>query len=260
MNILSFYRYSWFSTLAYVNWRAISIDTDAFQRPIEDANTATRVPGNVADTAVNTLGEKIFAPRSDGGEGWKVADFQPNDASGFAASLFTKGDTNEKVLAIRGTEPDVNPYLDLLKADLNEIGAYGMAISQAVSLFNYVQRLRAPVSDVFVPQLILNIGPIPPSIGPLVQVSLLPPKYISMSVAFNGSGLGELIKPSDNLVVTGHSLGGHVAAIAYRLFPTLFDGAVTFNAPGFDPTVGVGGWGTGVSVGGVTPGRTIRDR
>ena len=58
------------------------------------------------------------------------------------------------MLAIRGTEPsldgyfsgpaDTQAYLDLYKADLHEIGVYGMAVSQAVSLFNYIQRLQTP--------------------------------------------------------------------------------------------------------------------
>ena len=35
--------------------------------------------------------------------------------------------------------------------------------------------------------------------------------------------------------MTGHSLGGHLAALAARLFPELISDCYTYNAPGFDP-------------------------
>ena len=237
MNIQDFYKYSWFSTLAYVDWRDIS-QTD-YREAIKDANNANRLPGNVNTPGIDTLGEKIFQSVTQGGEGWKVTDFHPNDSSGFAASLFAKEGSHEKVLAIRGTEPFTFPPTDLI-ADLHEIGEYGMAISQAVSLFNYVQCLKAAKGMRAVPQLVLHIDSYPPASGEFIT-SLLPPKFISVSVVYNGEGLG-LISPEDNLVVTGHSLGGHLAAVAYRMFPQLFDSAVTYNAPGFDPTLGMGGW------------------
>ncbi len=240
MNIQDFYKYSWFSTLAYVDWRDESINAANPVFAIEDAANAKRVPGSVDTSTVDTLGEKIFSPITDGGEGWAVTDFHPNDSTGFAASLFAKEGTNEKVLAIRGTEPITFPPTDLI-ADLHEIGEYGMAISQAVSMFNYIQCLKADKGMMAVPQLVLHIDLYPPSSGEFITASLLPPKFISVSVAYNGEGLG-LIKPEDNLVVTGHSLGGHLAAAAYRMFPQLIDTAVTYNAPGFDPTVGMGGW------------------
>ena len=58
-----------------------------------------------------------------------------------------------------------------------------------------------------------------------------------------GAGLGK-ISEGDTVTLTGHSLGGHLATFALRLFPDLFDQAVTFNAPGFDPTTaeGLGLW------------------
>ena len=48
MNIREFYKYSWFSTLAYVDWRDIS-QTD-YREAIKDANNAGRLPGNVDTT------------------------------------------------------------------------------------------------------------------------------------------------------------------------------------------------------------------
>ena len=235
MTIQEFYKFSQFSVLAYVDWRDISkLD---YREAIGDANAAERVPGNNDDPAIDTLGEKIFAPVTDGGQGWRIADFQPNDTAGFKASLFTNSATGEKVLAIAGTEPNVNPILDLLKADLQEIGTYGMAISQAVSLFNYVQRLKAPAGDSVVQYELQKNIIIPPS-GDYVTVQLSPPLYFSLVETAPKTGLG-LLDPNDTVTITGHSLGGHLAALGQRLFPDLFDATVTFNAPGFDPDLGI---------------------
>ena len=132
MNIQDYYKYSLLSTLAYVDWRRRNNLTTA--ELIEDANNAPRIPG-VNGGVIDTLGEKIFSPTSAGRQGWQVADFQPNDAAGFAASLFVNSDTGEKVLAIRGTEPNLSLNIfgseivkDLFNADFHEIGEYGMAV------------------------------------------------------------------------------------------------------------------------------------
>ena len=239
MNIQDYYKYSQLSALAYVKWRPSAVGSSPDNKiAIADANAAGRMPGetNPLDTTIDTLGEKFFLQ-----EGWQVTDFHPNDSVGFKASLFTNSATGEKVLSIAGTEPDVNPYADLIKADLQEIGDYGMAISQAVSLFNYVQLLKAPTSDTDVLQLELKIDYIIPPSGDYVTVGLVPPRYLSVvasQTGTGGTGLG-LLDPTDQVTITGHSLGGHLAAIGQRLFPDLFDSTVTFNAPGFDPLVGV---------------------
>lgn len=242
MNIQEYYSYSQLSSLAYVDWQADAVGTGAdYRLAVADANGAQRVPGeiNVNDPAINTLGEKIFAPVTDGGQGWQVADFHPNDAEGFKASLFFNPTSGEKVLAIAGTEPGASyqGYADLLRADLQQIGDYGMAISQAVNLFNYIQCLQGAEGESVI-QLKLQVNYIIPPAGDYVTVGLTPPRYLSVVPNQTGVGLG-LLDPSDNVTITGHSLGGHLAAIGQRLFPDLFDATVTFNAPGFDPLVGV---------------------
>ena len=109
MRIQDYYKYAWFSDLAYVKWD--KLNTADVQKMISAANAAKRIPGKVeddADNTIDTLGERIFRPASVGqpdglkGLGWKVLHFFPNNETGFAASLYGNG--SEKVLAVRGTE------------------------------------------------------------------------------------------------------------------------------------------------------------
>src|SRR3989304_2459056 len=135
MTLGEFYKYSWFSNMAYVLWDDLKTqDADAI---IRAANSENRVPGDPDSTEL-TLGQEIFINQS-----WTIPSFHENDDSGFSANLFVNESTNEKVLAIRGTEAGlgipVQTYLDLLSADITEIGTIGLALHQAVSLFNYIQ-------------------------------------------------------------------------------------------------------------------------
>ena len=242
MNIIEYYEYAKLAAAAYVNMDAFPAGFTEAQFAIEaNKEPAPRVPLAVAKQTFDSgsseaAGQPVWTIPSGGYHG--------NDASGFAATLFQRG--SEKVLAIRGTEPNSldNTYTDLIKADLQELGEYGMAISQAVSLYNYIQCLRAPSAKSDVVQLQLHARLIPPTpaecSGDYVTAPGVPPKFIWVTKTYTGKGLGELIKYGDNLTLTGHSLGGHLAAIGARLFPTLFaNGAVTFNAPGYDPVAGL---------------------
>jgi hypothetical protein len=67
VNVNDLYKYSWFSTLAYVDWRRQSGLSP--RELIEDASTGSspRIPG-AAEGPVDTLGEKIFSPTTDNGE------------------------------------------------------------------------------------------------------------------------------------------------------------------------------------------------
>jgi Ca2+-binding RTX toxin-like protein len=242
MNLAEFYKYSWFSNMAYVPW---GDENSAIpEQTIGAANDRERLP--------TALGRRVFTD-----QGWTIPSFHPNDHTGFAANLFANGE--EKVLAIRGTEfearivpPDIGlqTYLDLLAADLIEIGRLGLALDQAVSLFNYVQVLKADAGDTGVLQLTPRVAavieglpsPVPDGVPSIELSTLAPPVPLDIEIhvwfeqRFDGHGLG-LLEPGDRITVTGHSLGGHLAALALRLFPDLFDQAVTFNAAGFDPLV-----------------------
>jgi len=130
-----------------------------------------------------------------------------------------------------------------LVADIEHIGLVGFAFEQAVSMFNYIQRLQAIEGD-DVLQLTLRqqvrSDDLPtPQVEPLIaaprnKVGLVDYFWFETETVV-GAGLGK-ISEGDTITLTGHSLGGHLATFALCLFPDLFDQAVTFNASGFDPT------------------------
>jgi VCBS repeat-containing protein len=128
-----------------------------------------------------------------------------------------------------------------------------MAISQAVELFNYINILRADKDEQNVLQITYHKTETPPGGQMSLQENDFhregwPVPHVSTTkyyhwfeVNYDGIGKGGL-EEGDQITVTGHSLGGPLAAVAIRLFPELLDQAVTFNAPGFDPNVGIA-WG-----------------
>ena len=155
MNIRNYYTYSWFANLSYVDWSTWGLGFVP-ATAIVDANSpnAKRVSG-IFGGPVDTLGERIFRDQQ-----WRVLNYQASDSVGFSASLFSKGNSTEKVLAIRGTE---EIGLDALRADFGEIGILGMALSQTVSMVNYIYRLRNPVGYNNLIQFHWDWGTAPPS-------------------------------------------------------------------------------------------------
>lgn len=130
MNLSDYYKYSVFANLSYVVWSEQNIGTQTAPAPrIKAARDFLRVPELLATQIFDD--DQWYIPTTNG--------FVPNDPSGFAANVFVNGkDPKAKVLAIRGTEtePPGQILADLLSADAYEIGLYGLALHQAVSLIN----------------------------------------------------------------------------------------------------------------------------
>lgn len=221
-NILDYYEYAKLATAAYVNLDGKPLD-----------GTIVAIQANAQERLPSLLADQTFDSNKSGGQPvWTIptGGYHGNDAEGFAATLFTRG--SEKVLAIRGTEPFIDGGTDFLKADLEQIGGLGLAMGQAVSMINYLLRLQAG-STSQVRQFALSSAQEKPTGGPSIK---LPNGngYLYLSETASQPGLG-LIGAGEKIVVTGHSLGGHLAALAARLFPNLISEAYTYNAPGYDP-------------------------
>lgn len=217
--------YAMLCELAYVDWGPEGTALSATSMRDRAGREQALPPARAQDVLVS--------------RGWRLAaPGVENDATGFGASLWQVGEAfgGHKVLALRGAEPtlrDGQLLDDLLDTAVGDIGLLGLALDQAVSLFNYLQRLCAPEGAHGVLQVDLRIGLAGPSAGTPVVEGPGARKYW-LEARHDGAGLGALA-PGESLRVTGHSLGGHLAALALRLFPDRAVEACAFNAPGFDP-------------------------
>ena len=148
-----------------------------------------------------------FAGVTDSTHGFRVlSQSNPNDPSGFSATLFQDRETGEKVLAIRGTEP--TQLADILTdVNLALLGNPSFS-SQYNSLREYIRQLRTPVGQNTVDQ--------KPGLGLLSNTD------------------------PDPIGVAGHSLGGWLgAALSTDLeFRDQIQQVYTYNAPGFNGGIG----------------------
>jgi hypothetical protein len=79
---------------------------------------------------------------------WKVITQCPNTDSGFSATVFERLDgdnAGERYIAIRGSEPNLTDW----EEDFADVGADGIAISQAIDMYNWYQQLISPAETPF---------------------------------------------------------------------------------------------------------------
>ena len=172
---------------------------------------------------------------------WKIIDQCPNTDTGFSGTVFERLDgpnAGERYISICGTEG--SKLLDGsgegkkdIAEDIANIGADGIAINQAIDMYNWYLRLISPQGDVkqyYYHKKETNI------LNQITKPAWIEEKTIT--TIENGALYGE-DKPD---TVVGHSLGGHLAMIMSRLFSDI-SSVTTFNAPGFDTKLGVDIWG-----------------
>ncbi len=159
-------------------------------------------------------------------DNWKVVSHQPDTASGYSGTLFEyigndpdSGFTNgELVFAQRGTAGLLS---DLLDADLMGISVNGLAYKQIVDMYNYWQCLTTNAGASVLEARLVLANPLTTPIDKMILVAGLPGSiplpYTIEFVPVAGAGLGKA-SIVDLASVTGHSLGGHLAAAFTRLF------------------------------------------
>ena len=198
---------------------------------------------------------------------WSVVSQQSNTPSGFSATVFKRKDADptgtyqvgQYIFAVRGSETFsvLPPEVDWFSADFGEVGGLGIALHQALDMYNYWQSLtntgtyQAAQLKVDVTQTALLAaslfkldtklllessgylvdGDIVYSGIELVNSSTLPTGTNHPPTI--GSGL---LSGQSPIEVIGHSLGGHLADIFGKMFSTTTStsSVINFNAPGFD--------------------------
>lgn len=203
--------------------------------------------------------------------------FGLTDASGFSATVFQNIDTGAYTFAARGTVGAT----DLINADFSDIVLDGLAMDQIVDMYNYWQSLNTsgiyqaakldeslletarlnalrtlaydpattligiPLYTAYLDELKASGAILDSTLGGLVikvRRIVTGDSNILLAGTELATGSGALIV-CPKLNVTGHSLGGHLAAAFTRLFPNVASSAVTINGAGFPTglTPGLGG-------------------
>ncbi len=236
MNISDLYTLAQLARASYVDFRGMVSDSgDKLARRAFLDEDAEIPPA---------LASEIF--EQEQGHEWRIAaEPVENETGGFSAVLFKSTLTGEYVFVPRGAELGTWE-VDIVDTGIIEIRGLGLAITQIVSAFNYVQRLRASSSDENVLQIELKheslpLGFLPSTTQPYVATAgittPLSIDYYWLEVGDSEAGLGA-IPPDANISVAGLSVGGHLSAAMLRLFPDLFSEASGFNPPGFDSIAG----------------------
>ncbi len=191
---------------------AYALDLNPSMSPTEFREALTGEPANFSDSQADTFIER-----------YTIVDSQQNTEEGFSGTVFLDNQTGKFVVSLRGTEAPGDIIDDVLNADFGDIGGNGIAVSQAIDMFNYLQRLTAKAGEPIVQYSYSDEFPLVAGLGEITSTTL-PPALSDGPLA------------GKEFSVNGHSLGGHLALILSRLAPNQVTETFTYNAPGFDTT------------------------
>jgi Ca2+-binding RTX toxin-like protein len=200
---------------------------------------------------------------------WSLVEHTPNTSSGYSSSLFrSKEQPNRYVLALRGSEPG-DAWSDFIATDVGDIALDGLAIRQIVDLYNDWKRLSAPQGAAYLAarmerldaptaayQIERSTGVVGATTlwlrsqrdvvvddpaGTIYRVRIEDSSKVFGATDARAHGVGA-VPASAELFVTGHSLGGHLAAAFSRLFPATGAEALMVNGAGFASEAGLGSY------------------
>ncbi|MCU7805079.1 MAG: hypothetical protein KZQ96_17970 [Candidatus Thiodiazotropha sp. (ex Lucinoma borealis)] len=203
----------------------MSILSDAAYADFRGALTETRLKQLLTDSGFTPTQATDFVRH------WRVADHQPDTASGFSATVFERLDdsrngTGEFAIAMRGTMGLVD-----IGEDIFSLSVQGVAREQAVDMYRYYRRLTTQEGasvEYSTSEILMLTALESGTFSPLTTAAA----YLEVLARTSfDTGLGKL--DSNTAVdITGHSLGGHLAMLFTVMFPDVIDHVYTYNGAG----------------------------
>ncbi len=169
-------------------------------------------------------------------KGIELVHHHPNDHTGLSATLFFDRAQSKHYLAIRGTDD----ALDIPAG--GQLVSSGFASDQFLSLYRYYRQLTTPAGQAVQYsttelRTLLGVRRGVPGL-PGLPLQFFHDTLFARELA-NDRGIdagqapgASVLSPSERLIVTGHSLGGHLAQVFGRVLPSVTEHVYTFNAPG----------------------------
>ena len=178
-------------------------------------------------------------------EHYIVVQQDNNPETGFSATLFQNIESGEYHLAMRGSDSILSLDVDWTGANFQN-AKYGMAYDQVTDLINFYLRLTT-ASDTYIAQysfeqVTLELGSTAPESAILIgheqdddTLDDINDIYLTFEKTSSASGLGDSAPgfSEQNINVTGHSLGGHLASAFSVLLPFAVNQTTTFDSAGF---------------------------
>ncbi|MBX9849992.1 MAG: hypothetical protein K2X64_11905, partial [Rhodocyclaceae bacterium] len=217
--------YSWMSQAAYLDFTGL-LENDSTD------NFKEKLAGGTDNNKFAVEQANIFTSTADG---FSFQDDMPNDRVGFSATVFKSNENGHYIFSVRGTESNfILNSVDLVE-DLLGVVLAGKAADQVISGYRYYKQLTTAVGA--------QVSYTSAEIAELIKLAeisvaygLNTPSSFANLLQFD-IGLG--IVPAGAVVdFTGHSLGGHVAALVANIAAQNSTGVVgeivTYNAPGLN--------------------------
>lgn len=254
--------YAWMSQASYLDFGGLS--QNALPSQIEDKLTNT---GSINAHDVFTIDQaKAFTGSNTTAlDGFSFVSYAPNyQDTGFSATVFKSNADNSYTIAVRGTEPAFSLSGDLFRADALGVVLQGAALEQLFVGYRYYKQLTVTGSnasysqqeltamasllvtahDKNVNEVIFLTAPIASLISTWVAGLTFAERVQSMAAALqpilsNDPSIGAGAIPAGATInFTGHSLGGHVAALLAEMVAQYGNSAIgdiaTYNAPGIN--------------------------
>jgi Ca2+-binding RTX toxin-like protein len=257
--------YSWMSQASYLDFTGVLNGATGLALDGKLTNKDSINAHNIfaADQAGLFTGS---ATPSNSTDGFSFVSYAPNyQDTGFSATVFKSNADNSYTIAVRGTEPEslINSE-DLFNADVLGVVLQGKALEQLFVGYRYYKQLTAIGSTVSYSQQELTamanllvtahdknvntalflISPIASVISTWVSGLTFAERVQSMtttlqSVLGNDPSIGAGAIPAGATInFTGHSLGGHVAALLAEMVAQYGNSTIgdiaTYNAPGIN--------------------------